>query len=283
MILNWQQFLEKVGTHEISDIQSYIDGMGTTYEDKLFFLNRIKPDVIVDFGCANGFILSKIQELYPNIPLIGYDLDENMLFRAKEVLKEGTLLTNKWNVVQSELKKYQKPTLILSSVIHEVYSYSNSMTIKKFWEKQVFGGDFKWICIRDMIPSVSMDKHEEELFHEDVKKVRSQVDPKYLNSFEQKWGIIDDHYRTFIHFLLKYKYIKNWQREVNENYLPVSVETLMKKIPTPYKVIYKDAFILPYLQEQVEKDFGIKIDHTTHLKMIIENTKKLSDKIKGLS
>ena len=50
-----------------------------------------------------------------------------------------------------------------------------------------------------------------------------------------------------------------------------------------YKVIYKDAFILPYLQEQVEKDFGIKIDHTTHLKMIIENTKKLSDKIKGLS
>jgi len=45
-------------------------------------------------------------------------------------------------------------------VIHEVYSYSHGKIIKKFWEKQVFGNDFKWITIRDMIPSVELEKEE---------------------------------------------------------------------------------------------------------------------------
>ena len=273
MILKWQKFLEKVGTHEISDIQSYIDGMGMTYQDKLFFLNKINPDVIVDFGCANGFILSKIKQLYPNIKLIGYDMDDDMLKNAKKLLNDDTFLSSNWESVSNELKKYKKPALLLSSVIHEVYSYSNSNSIKSFWEKQVFNGNFKWICIRDMIPSVKMDKHAEKLFREDVFKVKTKVDKKYLDSFEKKWGIIDDHYRTFIHFLLKYKYIENWEREVNENYLPISLETLLKKIPSSYKIKYKESFILPYLKSQIKDDFGISIEYNTHLKMIIENTK----------
>jgi 6-pyruvoyl-tetrahydropterin synthase len=89
-----------------------------------------------------------------------------------------------------------------------------------------------------------MDKHQKTEFEKEVRQVRQQVDLKFLNSFENKWGDLDDHYRTFIHFLLKYKYIDNWEREVNENYLPLSYETLKKKIPSEYKIIYEDRFIL---------------------------------------
>lgn len=272
-ILKWHQFNEElVGYVAISDFQSYIDGMGTTYVDKLFFLNIIEPDVIVDFGCANGFILSKIKEARPNVKLIGYDLDETMLNQAQSLLGNKALLTDSWSDVREELKKYNKPALVLSSVIHEVYSYSNSNTIKKFWDDQVFGGDFKWIAIRDMIPSVEIHKQEVSKFKEDVEKIRKSADPQYLSSFEEKWGTIDDNYRTLVHYLLKYRFTDNWDREVKENYLPVSLETLYKKIPSNYKIVYESNFILPYLQQKVKEDFDIEIKQTTHTKMVIVNT-----------
>lgn len=271
-ILGWKKFNEElIGYAPISNIQSYIDGMSTTVTDKLFFLNIIDPDVIVDFGCANGFILSKIKEAKPKIKIIGYDLDDDMLNQAKETLGSSATLTNSWSEVIEEVKKYSKPALLLSSVIHEVYSYSNSNTIKKFWDNQVFGDTFKWIAIRDMIPSVEVSKMEFSEIKDDIKKVRNSADPKYLNSFEEKWGEIDN-YRTLLHFLLKYRFTDNWEREVKENYLPVSLETLYKKLPNNYKIIYESNFILPYLEKVVSSDFDIEIKHTTHAKIVIVNT-----------
>ncbi len=273
-IFNWQLFLEElVGEKPISDIQSYIDGMGMSFSDKMFFIDKVNFDVIVDFGCADGSFLSKVSKANPRAKLIGYDLDQTMLSKAKSVLGNNATLTSNWNEVVSEIQRYKSPLLNLSSVIHEVYSYSNSNTIKFFWEKQVFGGDFKFISIRDMIPSSKIDKNEINEFKEDVKKVRKISDQRFLKSFEDKWGSINDNYRTFMHYLLKYKYIENWDREVNENYLPVSLETLKSKIPSSYKVSFEEDFILPFLQRQVTNDFGVSITHSTHTKLVLKNTK----------
>jgi hypothetical protein len=207
----------------------------------------------------------------PNVKLIGYDLDDTMLLKAESILGEEALLTSSWQQVVLELSKYEKPLLNLSSVIHEVYSYSHSSVIKKFWEQQVFGDNFKWITIRDMIPSVEIHKGERKSFEEDAKKVRELADSYYLKSFEDKWGSIDNNYRTLVHFLLKYRYTDNWDRELNENYLPVSLETLKKKIPSSYKIVFEEDFIVPFIKEKIMEDFGIAIKHSTHTKMIIKN------------
>jgi hypothetical protein len=271
-ILNWQLFLEElVGDKPIADFDEYIEGMKMSMQDKLFFVNRLDFDVIVDFGCANGTFLSLVQNMKPDVKLIGYDLDDTMLSKAESILGEEAILTSNWNQVVSELSRYKRPLLNLSSVIHEVYSYSHSSIIKKFWEQQVFGGNFKWITIRDMIPSVEIHKGERKSFEEDVKKVRDLADPYYLKSFEERWEPIENSYRTFVHFLLKYRYIDNWQRELNENYLPVSLETVKKKIPSSYKIIFEEDFIVPFIKEKVMEDFGIVIKHSTHTKMIILN------------
>ena len=90
MVYNWEKFLEKVGTIPISNIHSYIESMELGYLDKLFFMDKIDPDVIVDFGCADGRILSKISKIKPNIKLIGYDLDNDMLQNAKQRLGSKT-------------------------------------------------------------------------------------------------------------------------------------------------------------------------------------------------
>jgi hypothetical protein len=273
-ILNWKLFLEElVGEKPISNLQSYIEGMNFTMKDKLFFIDMINFDVIVDFGCADGTFLEEISKVKPGTKLIGYDLDDTMLQKASSKLGKKAIFTNNWKEAVRYTTGSKSPILNLSSVIHEVYSYSRPNVVSKFWTEQVFGNDFKYITIRDMIPSLEIDKREINDFKDDVKKVRTKSDRFYLNSFEKKWGDINDNYRTFVHYLMKYRFIDNWDREVNENYLPVSLETVKSKIPSTYKVIYEENFLLPFLEQQVKKDFNVELTHSTHTKIIIKNLK----------
>jgi len=273
-ILNWQFFLEElVGEKPISNLQSYIDGMNYSMKDKLFFTEMVNFDVIVDFGCADGTFLEQLSKIKPGVKLIGYDLDDTMLSKAQSKLGKKAIFTNNWYDAVKYTSGSKSPLLNLSSVIHEVYSYSRPNVISQFWNEQVFGGDFKYITIRDMIPSLEMDKQEINHFKDDVRKVRSKTDKFYLDSFEKKWGTISDNYRTFVHYLMKYRFTDNWDREVNENYLPVSLETVKSKIPGDYKIVYEEDFLLPFLKEQVKKDFNVELTHSTHTKMIIKNRK----------
>lgn len=271
-ILNWELFLEElVGEKPIYDLQSYIDGMSLSMQDKLFFANKLNFDVIVDFGCADGTFLESLMRSNPNVKIIGYDLDDTMLDQARKRLGNKALLTSDWDEAIRAISHHKSPLLNLSSVIHEVYSYSSGSVIKKFWDEQVFGDDFKWITIRDMIPSLEIGREERTMFKDDIKKVRNKTDKFYLNSFEERWGSINDNYRTFIHYLLKYRYTDNWEREVNEDYLPVSLETVKTKIPNNYKIVYEQDFLLNFLKQQVKKDFNVQLTHSTHTKMIIQN------------
>jgi len=273
-ILNWQLFLEEiVGEKPISNLQSYIEGMKYSMKDKLFFTDIVDFDVIVDFGCADGTFLEELSKIKPNVKLIGYDLDDEMLSKAQSRLGKKALVTNNWYDAVKYTSSFKNPLLNLSSVIHEVYSYSRPSVISQFWNSQVFGGDFKYITIRDMIPSIEIEKKEISHFKDDVRKVRSKTDRFYLDSFEKKWGTISNNYRTFVHYLMKYRYTENWDREVNENYLPVSLETVKSKIPGDYKIVYEEYFLLQFLKDQVKKDFNVELTHSTHTKMILKNTK----------
>jgi len=256
--------------YPIDYVSSYIKGMSAGIEDKLFFFNKIKFDCIVDFGCADGSLLKEISKRDNNIKLIGYDLNENMLELAKENKLENSYFTSKWDNVLSQIDKFDNVLLNLSSVIHEVYSYSHPVIVKKFWKDQVFCDKFKYISIRDMIPSTKIDNIDKKTFKSDVDKIREISDGFYLESFERRWGPIDDNYRTFLHYLLKYRFKDNWEREVQENYLPLSLETLKKRIPENYSILYEDYFILPFLKDKVLLDFNINLVHSTHTKIILE-------------
>lgn len=262
---------EGVGETPIRDEAKYTKDMTKSFIDKLFFIDLVHADVIVDFGCADGFILSKIRMFRPDIMLIGYDLDKQMLQNAKQNLTDNlSLFTDDWNKVAKLVKEFKKPLLLLSSVIHEVYSYSNTRQVNKFWNTQVFSGLFHYIVIRDMIPTNEISRITD--FEKDVEKVRALSDSYYLKTFEKQWGDISEDYRTFIHYLLKYKYKENWDRELLENYVPLSLQTLISKIPKSYKVVFQDAYIYSYLRKVVSEDFGVDIRQTTHLKIILEKS-----------
>jgi len=266
MIKNWQLFTEElVGENPIKDLQSYISGMSHTISDKLFFIDKIDFDLIVDFGCADGTFLQNLSKINPKIKLIGYDLDEDMLQKARKKVPTGKF-TSDWEEVKRLMWYSKSPLLNLSSVIHEVYSYSKE--VKSFWSEKVFYGGFKYITIRDMIPSLEINKEEFPKFKDDVKNVRKNSNKNILNSFEDRWGSITS-YRNLIHYLMKYRFIDNWERELNENYLPISLETLKGRIPSNYKIVFEENFLLEFLKKQVKSDFNVELTHPTHLKMIL--------------
>lgn len=267
---------------EIRNYDTYNHRMELSMLDKMFFVDKIQPDLIVDFGCADAVLLKAIHQLKPTIKLVGFDNDPNMLkFGTPDIdifsdwafiqalLDEGTAHINADRSTWFE-PKYKSSALILSSVMHEVFHYGSKHDIDSFWKKVLESG-FDYIIIRDMLPSRGIDRVADT---NDVKKVYHKfLGTKALDDFERVWGSIENN-KQLIHFLLKYKYLEpNWEREVRENYLPLTRETLLSKIPLEYDVIYHEHFVLPYLWQTVKQEVGIEIKDPTHLKLILKRNK----------
>jgi SAM-dependent methyltransferase len=257
----------------ITDISSYRKEMAKSMVDKLFFLEKIDVGLIVDFGCADGVMLNYIKDLRPDIQLVGYDISNEMIELANKSEiwydKEKPLFTSKWNRIQFIVKDCKRKgietAITLSSVIHEVYSYGDEKSIKEFWDN-LFNTGFDYIIIRDMLLS-KKSHHDSHLG--DVEKIYKSNDP-HIEEFESTWGPITD-YKNLLHFLLKYRYTKNWFRELRENYLPITLEDMLNKIPTDsYSYDYYDHYVLPFIERSVKKEFKITLKEPTHIKLILK-------------
>lgn len=248
--------------NEIANLNIYNEGMRKSIEDKLFFLPLVDDDkvkAIVDYGCADGTLLSLIPSKWEKI---GIDMNIDMLTRAEELCQGGKfILANNLPLMDGEGK-----ILNLSSVLHEIYSYGTKDDVLVFW-KNLFNSNYDYIVIRDLITDVPNDK-EAELF--DILKIRNHpIYSKLVASFESKWGSIS-YQKNLLHFLLKYRYVENWDREVNENYFNLSVNELLNIIPRQYEVFYKKTYCLPFVQKRIKKDFGIWVEDTTHIQLILK-------------
>jgi|ERR1035437_2652897 hypothetical protein len=254
----------------IKHIETYRAEMSKSMVDKLFFLDKIDVGLIVDFGCADGTMLKYVHEMRPDIELIGYDSSDEMIGIAKEQFDDGSgvQFTSDFNYIKEMLPicySETKTAIILSSVIHEVYSYGNEESIQIFWNN-LFDTGFDYIVIRDMLMSKNVNH---DATNGDISKVYSSNNP-HVEEFEEQWGKITNH-KNLLHYLLKYRYNKNWFRELRENYLPITLEDLLNQIPTnKYKYEYYEHYILPFVQKSVKQEFGITLKDNTHIKLILK-------------
>jgi SAM-dependent methyltransferase len=250
----------------ITDYTTYNGRMSLAMIDKLFFADKISPDLVVDFGCADGTLLRHLKALKPELEVVGYDTDPTMVAKYDT---DAIPIFNRWEQVVSEIKfgDIKHPAIILSSVIHEICHYGSKADIDDFWKK-VFETGFEYIVIRDMVPSRSIDRPSNV---NDVKKIYHKfLHTKALTDFEGIWGSIEGN-RQLVHFLLKYRYLEpNWNREVRENYLPVTREDLLAKIPNEYDVIFHEHYVLPYILQTVRDETGIEVKDATHMKLILK-------------
>ena len=249
----------------LHDVNVYLQRMRCSMLDKLFFLDKVFVPYthLLDFGCADGSLIKMTQLFCPACHFAGYDTSAEMLARARDNVPKAAFYRD-WESIRLP---NDQTLLNLSSVIHEVYSYGTEKDVSLFWDR-VFGSGFRVVALRDMMLTEADAKApvREELL-QTVR--RSLFCRAQLESFEHIWGNIQTR-GELIHFLLKYKYTENWEREVRENYFPLTVEQFMERIPEDYRITYMQHAALPYLTRQIERDFGFRPTAPTHIKLIAE-------------
>ena len=239
------------------------------FVDKLYLTGHDHVDVLVDFGCADGSLIRWLRQLWPDCRYIGYDIDPVMIEQAKRNCPDVTFTSN-WNeVVRSVFTVHGVLAINLSSVLHEVYSYCDENEIAQTIDK-ISGLHPDLIFVRDMYyPS-----HRAESTHPDVLAAicGNKIHYDQLREFEKHWGPVTGT-KNLMHFLLKYRYTENWDREVQENYfsIPSNIATLFPHVECKYiKTKAHD-----YTLQQVKSDFGVKLSgeqYHTHIECILSKS-----------
>ena len=102
----------------------------------------------------------------------------------------------------------------------------------------------------------------------DTYKARKRIPNNQIKDFEENFGSINN-FHNLIHLLYKYRYLKNWKREVSENYFPISIEGILNKITNEYEIIHFEHFMLDFNKEIIKEDLDIDINVNTHYKLIL--------------
>lgn len=249
----------------MNNLKLYDERMAKSLVDKLFFRQYVtSAHTYVDYGCADGSLLGCIKEYDQTSVCIGFDNLSEQLKLAK-ARHNNVLYFDNWDSIKSYISR-KDATLILSSIIHEIYSYCPEDEIADFW-KRVFSSGFKYIAIRDM--SITEENANRIIGLDNIQKIRSNTEyNQLLSSFEHRWGKIDKGI-NYLHWLLKYHYRDNWARENSENYLPITQEKLKSLIPDSYSISMIDYYTLPYIRSKALETFGIDMEIPSHIKMLL--------------
>ena len=246
----------------IKNIEVYNAGMRKSMLDKIWWIDKIDDNIntVMDYGCADGALLALAHEINPDFALCGFDFNEDMIARASTNLPSGKFSDNFYKLSNGICR--ENAVLVASSVFHEIENYSEDIESEY---KRIFYNGYKYIAIRDMFIS--------EMSHglanqTSIAKVRQKYPHDKIKEFESFIGSID-YNENLLQFFLTYRYKENWDREVRENYFPYTIEEFLHKIPNHYEVVHFEHYTLPFVKEQIWKDFGIQLTDNTHGKILL--------------
>lgn len=242
--------------------------MSKSMEDKLWFVTFLrefnnKHAIVYDLGCADGELIRHLAPEFPNCEFVGIDNSDDMLTiaRQRQMFQNERYINN--NQIYEEPSHDTPVILIMSSVFHEVVNYLDNP--KEFLTNILEDLQVDYILFRDMIPMESLNGFSNQC---DIYKIKDVFDPVKLEEFERYQGPIHIQ-RNLVHFLLKYRYAENWDREVRENYMPCDYKELLDFFPK-FDVLYHKHYTLPYIYQIVKEDFGIELLKETHINVIFK-------------
>ncbi len=251
--------------HNIPNIDVYNSAMRKGMMDKIHCLDKVDSEVIVDIGCADGSTIELMYLIFPDKIYVGFDINQAEIELARVKCPYANFFSD-WGDLETFLRSLNKTvTGICNSLIHEVYAYGSKADVELFW-KRLFSDVFTYIAIRDMMSSETSTRPSDVIA---VTKIRMRYNQERLREFETRWGSITENW-SMMHFLLKYRYVDNWEREVDENYLPITTEAFMRLIPNEWTPVYVEHFTHHFTRQEIKKDFDIDLVDRTHFKVVLQ-------------
>lgn len=265
---------------KIQDIESYVRSMSATMYDKCWWVDKISADIdtVVDFGCAQGDLALFLDRLKPNrFRYIGIDNSDEMLSLARhnhylhfdksdsEFCQELSGVIGKCNP--------SRTVLVLNSVMHEIFSYLSVPSANALLS-EVFGIGFQAVAIRDMYKHTNAGRLDTEMFGVAVRRSPyAGMWDGYNAYLKSVFGpAIPKAEERITEFLLKYRYVNNWAREMKETYLWDWMPTVRHHAKN-YEMMYESSFSIPYLRQRIREDIGIDFILDTHKKVLLKSKK----------
>lgn len=221
------------------DFKVYSAGMDASLGVKIEDIcPHVKPGMIVDKGCGTGTLLVHLSTLFPESEIVGMDLSSELLRTSDgQYYPNHNVSVVRGNIIHQRFTPGTVSTIILSSVVHEIYSYTGydrdqvRLALTNAHIELEKGGR---VVIRDGIkPSLTgnvwmrCDAETEERFRRFAREFKNKS-PKPGVEFSEhvidgvKWFYLDIHGAN--EFLSKKDYLANWAMEVNEEFGVWSLE-----------------------------------------------------------
>ncbi|MEW5739876.1 MAG: methyltransferase [Myxococcota bacterium] len=215
------------------DFKSYGAQMDASLRQKLDDLVPwVKPGCVVDKGCGTGQLLVALSRLFPDSKLVGVDLSREFL----RLCDENTYASDDvelvfGNVIERNVAPGSATTVIYSSVMHEVHSYSGyqlkeiDRALSNAFAELGPGGH---VLVRDGVSPPPATWRLELL----TDATRGTFE-RFATEFRHGKGVSFERLgervvRLSSHdaneFLCKKDYLKNWHIEVHEEFGPLTLD-----------------------------------------------------------
>ena len=246
----------------LRDEKSYLERMENALKEKTFFLDKVNfydLDYFIDFGCANGVILGKINDFVKaKVKIIGFDKNENFLEICKQNFPQYNNLYF-FSDFEKMLKTIEnkKYGLLLSSCLHELDAPTFNKVLDLMKKSQV-------VVIRDM--------YFDNLLNQKInfsKELFKNIEEYKFIDFENRYGKINN-LKNLYHFLLKYTYTENWKSEILENYFSVDYDRILKELNKDFYIDFDKPYTLKFKKDEVLNNFGFDMILPTHRKLILK-------------
>lgn len=246
---------------EIANPKQYLERMSKPLQEKLKIAKFIPSGVknVLDVGCADGTVTLALADMFPAVTFVGIDLDQQFIEQAQQ--KVGTRKNVSFEKIylrERLLRPERFDVVLFCSVLHEFYSYGEgiSTVVKALSDSHEMLNKKGTLIIRDMI-LYDYATRSELWVTEMKRKIISKEGVSHLfNDFEKIFGGMVS-IKQLNHFLLKYMYSDNWERESKENYVPVSFEEYDQIFRLlGMSVLFQRSSTIPFLKEKWVADFG---------------------------
>ena len=113
------------GYDRLNNEEKYLETMNDCSPTKSSLVVYVKGDSIVDVGSGGGVMLDLLEKKYPGSRITGTDVSENVIAELKKKKAEGhSWDVKKHNFVKEPMKE-KADTIIFSSILHEIFSYTD--------------------------------------------------------------------------------------------------------------------------------------------------------------